>query len=127
MTEPEPADAPEPTESAERHASWLELFFDLVAVAGIGALAHLLAEDSSNGGIAPAHGIHSSGSGSLIEDNLTTGNTGNGIKSDGGPGADTIIRNTATANTAGNYLPATGTQFAPLQVPNTANSPFANF
>ena len=36
----------------ERHASWLELFFDLVAVAGIGALAHLLAEDSSSGGIA---------------------------------------------------------------------------
>ena len=29
---------PEP----ERHASWLELFFDLVAVAGISQLAHLL-------------------------------------------------------------------------------------
>lgn len=27
---------------AERHASWLELFFDLVAVAGVGQLAHLL-------------------------------------------------------------------------------------
>jgi low temperature requirement protein LtrA len=36
----------------ERHASWLELFFDLVAVAGIGMLAHLLGEDSSSGGIA---------------------------------------------------------------------------
>src|SRR5215467_11029771 len=36
----------------ERHASWLELFFDLVAVAGIGALAHLLGEDSSTGGLA---------------------------------------------------------------------------
>ena len=37
---------------AERHASWLELFFDLVAVAGIGMLAHLLEEDSSSGGLA---------------------------------------------------------------------------
>jgi low temperature requirement protein LtrA len=27
---------------AERHASWAELFFDLVAVAGVGALAHVL-------------------------------------------------------------------------------------
>ncbi|MFJ7721318.1 low temperature requirement protein A, partial [Rhodococcus erythropolis] len=26
----------------ERHASWIELFFDLVVVAGIGQLAHLL-------------------------------------------------------------------------------------
>lgn len=26
----------------ERHASWLELFFDLIAVAGVGQLAHLL-------------------------------------------------------------------------------------
>lgn len=42
----------EPTITKERHASWLELFFDLVAVAGIGMLAHLLAEDSSRGGIA---------------------------------------------------------------------------
>jgi len=36
----------------ERHASWLELFFDLVAVAGIGMLAHLLSEDTSTGGLA---------------------------------------------------------------------------
>ena len=35
----------------ERHASWLELFFDLVVVAGIGMLAHLLAEDESGGGL----------------------------------------------------------------------------
>jgi low temperature requirement protein LtrA len=26
----------------ERHASWAELFFDLVAVAGVAALAHVL-------------------------------------------------------------------------------------
>lgn len=38
--------------SEERHASWLELFFDLVAVAGIGALAHLLEVDESGTGIA---------------------------------------------------------------------------
>ena len=42
------ADAP----AEERHASWLELFFDLVAVAGIGALAHLLEADESGTGLA---------------------------------------------------------------------------
>lgn len=31
-----------PVESGPRHATWLELFFDLVAVAGIGQLTHLL-------------------------------------------------------------------------------------
>ena len=36
----------------DRHASWLELFFDLVAVAGIGMLAHLLDEDDSSSGLA---------------------------------------------------------------------------
>ena len=45
MSEPEVAGA------EERHASWLELFFDLVAVAGIGMLAHLLVSDTSAGGI----------------------------------------------------------------------------
>ncbi|MEZ0446332.1 low temperature requirement protein A [Cellulomonas sp. ICMP 17802] len=37
--------AAEPVEAVERHASWKELFFDLVVVAGIGQLAHLLHED----------------------------------------------------------------------------------
>lgn len=31
----------------ERHATWIELFFDLVVVAGVGQLAHLLHEDPS--------------------------------------------------------------------------------
>ncbi|MFD7813924.1 low temperature requirement protein A [Streptomyces sp. NPDC059785] len=31
-----------PSTAPERHASWLELFFDLVAVAGVAQLAHLL-------------------------------------------------------------------------------------
>ncbi|MFJ2400600.1 low temperature requirement protein A [Streptomyces xanthochromogenes] len=31
-----------PASGGERHASWLELFFDLVAVAGVAQLAHLL-------------------------------------------------------------------------------------
>lgn len=31
----------------ERHASWIELFFDLMVVAGAGRLAHLLHEDPS--------------------------------------------------------------------------------
>ncbi|WP_223774459.1 low temperature requirement protein A [Streptomyces sp. 135] len=30
------------SEGGERHASWLELFFDLIVVAGVGQLAHLL-------------------------------------------------------------------------------------
>jgi low temperature requirement protein LtrA len=29
----------------ERHASWAELFFDLVAVAGVAALAHVLGSE----------------------------------------------------------------------------------
>jgi low temperature requirement protein LtrA len=49
MTEPEPADAPEPTESAERHASWLELFFDLVVVVAVSQLAHLLHTEGHHG------------------------------------------------------------------------------
>ncbi|GAA1357042.1 low temperature requirement protein A [Streptomyces beijiangensis] len=37
------ANAGQSTEAAaERHASWLELFFDLIAVAGVAQLAHLL-------------------------------------------------------------------------------------
>lgn len=42
---------PERISSEERHASWLELFFDLIAVAGIGMLAHLLVSDTSAGGV----------------------------------------------------------------------------
>lgn len=36
--------APAGIEAEERHASWLELFFDLVAVAGVAQLAHRLHE-----------------------------------------------------------------------------------
>ncbi|MFJ9371668.1 low temperature requirement protein A [Nocardia sp. NPDC101769] len=43
----EPADAGNGT--PERHASWMELFFDLVAVAGIGQLTHLLHRGPSLG------------------------------------------------------------------------------
>ncbi|MFJ1865301.1 low temperature requirement protein A [Streptomyces sp. NPDC088097] len=38
----DPAVAPADAEPGERHASWLELFFDLTAVAGVAQLAHLL-------------------------------------------------------------------------------------
>ena len=38
--------ASDPVAPVERHASWKELFFDLVVVAGIGQLAHLLHEDT---------------------------------------------------------------------------------
>ncbi|MFI6874999.1 low temperature requirement protein A [Streptomyces sp. NPDC050400] len=43
-----PSDAPPAAATAEeRHASWIELFFDLVVVAGIGMLAHLLHDAGS--------------------------------------------------------------------------------
>ncbi|MFB7887070.1 low temperature requirement protein A [Cellulosimicrobium cellulans] len=51
MTAPAPAAGTSPV-GEERHASWLELFFDLVVVAGIGMLAHLLQEDHDRGGLA---------------------------------------------------------------------------
>jgi low temperature requirement protein LtrA len=38
----ESADEPAEDTGGERHASWAELFFDLVAVAGVAALAHVL-------------------------------------------------------------------------------------
>ncbi|MEU5953476.1 low temperature requirement protein A [Streptomyces sp. NPDC047525] len=41
------AAAAKPQPLTERHASWIELFFDLVVVAGVGQLAHLLHEDPS--------------------------------------------------------------------------------
>ncbi|MFE3192347.1 low temperature requirement protein A [Nocardia sp. NPDC059240] len=43
------ANCAETTETHERHASWIELFFDLVAVAGIGSLTHLLHRGPSLG------------------------------------------------------------------------------
>ena len=43
MTDLDPADEREESVAEiERHASWTELFFDLVAVAGVSALAHVL-------------------------------------------------------------------------------------
>jgi low temperature requirement protein LtrA len=44
------ADAPVVTED-ERHASWAELFFDLVAAAGVGALAKVLGSDIGAAGL----------------------------------------------------------------------------
>ncbi|MFN8196174.1 MAG: low temperature requirement protein A [Nocardioidaceae bacterium] len=38
-----PLDAPADSDAEERHATWLELFFDLVAVAGVAMLSHVLA------------------------------------------------------------------------------------
>jgi len=51
MAATEPGGPTEGADTAERHASWKELFFDLVVVAGIGQLAHLLHEDSSDSSI----------------------------------------------------------------------------
>lgn len=44
------ADEPEDT-TVERHASWAELFFDLVAAAGVGALAHVLGSELDAAGL----------------------------------------------------------------------------
>jgi low temperature requirement protein LtrA len=44
MSDLNAADEPEASKS-ERHASWAELFFDLVAVAGVAALAHVLGSE----------------------------------------------------------------------------------
>ncbi|MER6462000.1 low temperature requirement protein A [Streptomyces sp. NPDC001288] len=42
MNDVPPTAAASPPTPAERHASWLELFFDLVAVTGVAQIAHLL-------------------------------------------------------------------------------------
>ncbi|RSM50856.1 low temperature requirement protein A [Amycolatopsis balhimycina DSM 5908] len=44
MSDPNIVDEPEDTR-IERHASWAELFFDLVVVAGVAALAHVLGSE----------------------------------------------------------------------------------
>jgi hypothetical protein len=49
--------APTPGEHDERHASWLELFFDLVVVVAIAQLAQELARDHSLGGFATFAGL----------------------------------------------------------------------
>src|SRR6185369_16421160 len=41
----------EDQETPERHASWIELFFDLVVVAGVAQLAHLLSHGPSLGDV----------------------------------------------------------------------------
>jgi low temperature requirement protein LtrA len=41
----------EETEDGERHATWMELFFDLVFVAAVGRLAHVLGEHVGWGGV----------------------------------------------------------------------------
>ena len=73
-----------------------------------------------------AAGIHTSGTGSRIDGNHTRDNSGYGVKSDGGAGADTITRNNSGGNGT-QYSPSTGTTFAPVQSPATATSPWANF
>ena len=83
---------------------------------------------SHNGlGIAGAAGIHATGAGSRIDGNHTRDNSGYGIKSDGGAGADTIVRNTSGGNGTAQYSPTTGTTFAPVQTPATMTNPSANF
>src|SRR4051794_34121536 len=48
-TDAPPGAAPAP--ETERHATWKELFFDLVVVAGVAQLAHLVHDDPGSGGL----------------------------------------------------------------------------
>jgi hypothetical protein len=81
---------------------------------------------SANGQGVTAAGIHTTGSGSRIEANQTRDNIGTGIKSDGGPGQDVIVRNTAGGNTVANYNPISGATFAPIQSPSTMTNAWGN-
>ena len=81
---------------------------------------------SHNGlGNATAAGIHVTGAGSRIDGNHTRDNSGYGIKSDGGVGADAIVRNTSGGNGT-QYSPSTGNTFAPVQTAATMTNPTAN-
>jgi hypothetical protein len=72
-------------------------------------------------------GIETSGTGSRVEACHSRSNTGFGIRSLNGVGADWILRNTASGNIAGNYSPASGASFAPIQTLSTQTNPSANF
>jgi hypothetical protein len=76
-------------------------------------------------GVAIGAGIHTLGSGSYIEGNRVRGNRTTGIRSEGGAGADVIIRNTA-GNNPTNYFPTTGATFAPIQSPATMTNAWGN-
>ncbi len=82
---------------------------------------------SHNGlGLSSAAGIHIAGAGSRIEGNQTRDNSGYGIKSDGGAGADIIIRNASGGNGIANYSPTNGNYFAPVQTPINATNAWGN-
>ena len=57
MTSPQFRLRTDDTDEAERHATWLELFYDLIYVAAIAQLAALLLQDHSLGGILRAAGV----------------------------------------------------------------------
>ena len=68
--------------------------------------------------------------GSKVDSNYVENNTGVGILAGT---SDFVTRNTAVNNDPGdglgvaNYSPSSGTFFAPIQAPNSATNPFANF
>jgi hypothetical protein len=70
-------------------------------------------------------GIHTTGSGSVIQGNRVRGNHNSGIRSDGGVGADVIINNSA-GNNSTNYFPTSGATFAPIQSPATMTNAWGN-
>ncbi len=82
---------------------------------------------SGNGMGATAAGIHTTGTNNRIDQNQVSSNSGYGILSDGGTGADVVVRNNSRNNILGGFSPASGATFGPLSTPATATSPWANF
>jgi len=99
--------------------------FDGISAGSASVILNNLA--SANGiGNTTVAGIHTSGNGSRIEANQTRNNGGYGIRSDGGAGADVIIRNTAGANGFLNYQPSTGATFGTIQNPSSMTNTLGN-
>jgi hypothetical protein len=84
---------------------------------------------STNGGTIPGSaGIHATSSGNRITGNHCQTNTGTGILSDGGIGADTTVGNSASGNSVVNYNPSSGSTFGALSTPaSAAATAWANF
>ncbi len=70
------------------------------------------------------NGIIANRGGNRLEGNLVRANQQPGIVAGG---SDIVVHNVSRGNTGGNYSPASGFQMGPVQTPDTAASPWANF
>jgi hypothetical protein len=81
--------------------------------------------NSSYNGVGSAFGDGiRTGDNNRIDGNLVVGNSEWGIRT---IGTSIVVRNSATGNPSGNYYVSTGTNIGPIQTPDTATSPWANF